>query len=53
MVLRDSMTAGEKTKAWNRYDAHLKKVGNEGEREEFNQSSRKEKGLKTAVPDEG
>ena len=49
MVLKESMTAAEKTKAWNKYDAHLKKCGNEEEKDEFDNSSRKEKGLKSAL----
>ena len=49
MVLKEEMTPSEKVKAWNRYDAHLKKKGNEEEREEFKNSSKNEKGLKTAL----
>ena len=36
-------------RAWNRYDAHLKKAGNEEEKEEFKNSSKNEKGLKAAL----
>lgn len=47
MVLKEEMTAGEKSKAWQKYGFHLNK--NEDERKEFEESSKKEKGLKIAL----
>ena len=49
MVLKEEMTPAEKVRAWNRYDTHLKKDGNEEEKEEFKNSSKNEKGLKAAL----
>eukprot|EP00435_Cladocopium_sp_Y103_P000214 s4807_g1.t1 len=49
MVLKETMSNEEKTKAWNRHNKHLQKVGNEEEKEEFQNASKKEKGLLTAL----
>ena len=49
IVLRDEMTAAEKNSSWQKHAAHLKKPGNEAEKKEFEESSKKDKGLKTAL----
>ena len=49
MQLKEAMTAGEKSSAWQKHLGHLRKVGNEEEREQFESSSKKEKGLQTAL----
>ena len=49
MVLKDHMSPEEKVRSWNRYNKHLSKVGNEEEKEEFNNSSKKDKGTLTAI----
>ena len=43
------MSNEEKTRAWNRHNKHLQKVGNEEEKEEFQNASKKDKGLLTAL----
>lgn len=49
MVLKDHMSPEEKVRSWNRHNKHLSKVGNEEEKEEFNNSSKKDKGTLTAI----
>ena len=49
MVLKETMSNEEKTRAWNRHNKHLQKVGNEEEKEEFQNASKKDKGLLTAL----
>lgn len=47
MALKEEMTTGEKSKAWQKYGFHLNK--NENERKEFEDCTKKEKGLKIAL----
>ena len=49
IVLKETMSNEEKTRAWNRHNKHLQKVGNEEEKEEFQNASKKDKGLLTAL----
>ncbi|CAK9013161.1 Uncharacterized protein SCF082_LOCUS11809, partial [Durusdinium trenchii] len=49
MVLREEMTPAEKNGAWQQHVGYLNKKGNEAEKQEFEASTKKEKGLKTAL----
>ena len=44
-----SMTAGEKSNAWNQHQVHLKRKGNESLKKEFEGLDKKAKGLSTAL----
>ena len=49
MVLQENMTAQEKTRAWNRYNKFVEKPENDGAKEVWQNQSRKDKGLSTAL----
>jgi|OrbCmetagenome_4_1107370.scaffolds.fasta_scaffold02010_13 hypothetical protein len=49
LVLKEHMSPEEKVRSWNRHNKHLNKVGNEEEREEFDKSSKRDKGTLTAI----
>ena len=49
LVLHKSMTAGDKSNAWNQHQVHLKKNGNEPLKKEFDELDKKGKGLSTAL----
>ena len=49
MVLKENMSNEEKTRTWNRHNKHLQKVGNEEEKNEFQNASKRDKGLLTAL----
>ena len=49
LVLRQSMTAVEKSNGWNQHQVHLKKKGNESLKKEFDELDKKSKGLSTAL----
>lgn len=49
LVLHSSMSAVEKSNAWNQHQVHLKKKGNESLKKEFEELDKKSKGLSTAL----
>ena len=49
MELQNEMSQEEKTRAWNRHNKHLNKEGNEEDLEDYQNSNKKDKGLKTAL----
>ena len=49
MELQNEMSQEEKTRAWNRHQKHLNKEGNEEDLEDYQNSNKKDKGLKTAL----
>lgn len=49
LVLQESMSAVDKSNAWNQHQVHLKKKGNESLKKEFDEMDKKGKGLSTAL----
>ena len=49
LVLQESLSAPEKSRAWSRHQTHLWKKGNEEELAEFQAASKKEKGQMTCL----
>ena len=49
LVLQESLTRGEKSRAWSKHQTHLWKKGNEGELEEFQAAGKKAKGQLTCL----
>ena len=49
MVLRSSMSAVEKSNAWNQHQNHLKKPGNKSCKKDYESLDKKEKGLSTSL----
>ena len=49
LVLQESMSAVDKSNAWNQHQVHLKKKGNESLKKEFGEMDKKGKGLSTAL----
>ena len=49
LVLHSTMSAVEKSNAWNQHQVHLKKKGNESLKKEFEELDKKSKGLSTAL----
>ena len=49
LVLQESLSAGEKSRAWSKHQTHLWKKGNEEELAEFQAASKEEKGQLTCL----
>ena len=49
LVLQESMSAVDKSNAWNQHQVHLKKKGNESLKKKFDEMDKKGKGLSTAL----
>ena len=52
LVLQESLSAPEKSRAWSKHQTYLGKKGNEEELAEFQAASKKEKGQMTCLSDE-